>query len=345
MTIIIIDNDSSSGGDGYSDDSANPSPPAPVSSTTGSAEVAPQSGGNISLDNDAVLQIPAGALGGDSALKLVITRVVPKPAAPPGYRIPGDAFRFTVGGAEHYKFAKPIRISLAFDPAALSPLETPGIYYFDESRGDWVSVTGEISGHTVSVIVDHFNIFAVMVKEPVLVLKDIKGHWAEQAILKLLARGIVKGYPDQTFRPDTSISRAEFAAMLVKAFKLEATTGKVFEDTANHWAREIIANAAAHGIVIGYDTSTFGPDDPITREQMAVMMVKAAKLPGTSGETVFTDNADISAWAQNSVAAGVKAGIIKGYPDNTFKPQNNATRAEAVTVILNSIDKQVLVRE
>ena len=198
LQVNITDNDTSSGGGENSDnDSANPYPsnPAPVSSTTGSADVAPQSGGNISLDNDAVLQIAAGALGGGSAVKLVITRVVPKPAAPPGYRIPGDAFRFTVDGAEHYKFAKPIRISLAFDPAALSPLETPGIYYFDEARGDWVSVTGEISGHTVSVIVDHFNIFAVMVKEPVLVPERHQGPLGRASYRQIAGSGNSQGLP------------------------------------------------------------------------------------------------------------------------------------------------------
>ncbi|MEN6350616.1 MAG: hypothetical protein ABFD08_14620 [Syntrophomonas sp.] len=129
LQVNITDNDKSSGGgENFDDDSTNPYPfnPAPVSSTTGSADVAPQSGGNISLDNDAVLQIPAGALGGGSVVKLVITRVVPQPAAPPGYRIPGDAFRFTVGGAEHYKFAKPIRINLVFRPGRAITLGNSG---------------------------------------------------------------------------------------------------------------------------------------------------------------------------------------------------------------------------
>ncbi|MEN6350617.1 MAG: S-layer homology domain-containing protein [Syntrophomonas sp.] len=68
-----------------------------------------------------------------------------------------------------------------------------------------MSVTGEISGHTVSVIVDHFTIFAVMVKEHFNAFSDIKGHWAEESIKKMAARGTVKGYPDQTFRPDKNL--------------------------------------------------------------------------------------------------------------------------------------------
>lgn len=168
-------------------------------------------------------------------------------------------------------------------------------------------------------------------------LKDIAGHWAESNINKLVGLGAVAGYPDGSFKPDNTITRAEFATILVKAFKLEPRSGKVFADTAGHWAKDYIATAAGYGIVNGYDATTFGPDNLITREQMAEMVVKAAKLEAASGETGFTDATDIAGWAKDSVAAAVKAEVIKGYPDNTFKPKDNATRAEAVTVIANAL--------
>ena len=92
-----------------------------------------------------------------------------------------------------------------------------------------------------------------------------------------------------------------------------------------------------YGIVNGYDENTFGPDDTITREQMAVMIVKAAKLTPVPGDLSFADGHTISDWARESMAAAVQNGIITGYPDNTVRPQGNATRAEAVTVIMNAL--------
>jgi hypothetical protein len=183
--------------------------------------------------------------------------------------------------------------------------------------------------------VDAFSTFAVITFLPGLAtnLTDISGHWAEADIADLVARGAVAGYPDGTFQPDNNITRAEFVTILVRALGLEATTGTVFADTAEHWAKGFISTAAASGIVTGYDASTFGPDDFVTREQMAAMVVRAAKFELKPSEVTFADSAQISPWALDAVAAAVRQGIIKGYPDNTFGPNGNATRAEAATAI------------
>lgn len=168
-------------------------------------------------------------------------------------------------------------------------------------------------------------------------LTDITGHWAQSTISQMVAKGVAKGYPDGTFRPNNNITRAEFAVMLVRAFQLEAKEGKVFEDTANHWAKQDIATAVSYGIANGYNATTFGPNDLITREQMAAMVVKAAKLTSVTEEISFADKLSISAWAKESIATATKYGIMKGYLDNTVRPKANATRAEAVTVIFNAL--------
>ena len=167
-------------------------------------------------------------------------------------------------------------------------------------------------------------------------LNDISGHWAKGNIEKLAATGAVSGYPDKTFKPDATITRAEFVTILVKAFEFAPQAGKVFADTANHWAKNFIATAAALGIAGGYDDNNFGPDDLITREQMAVMIAKAKKLDLINGETAFADKDSISEWAEGAVFAAVTNKIMQGYPDNTFRPLGNATRAEAVTAIVKS---------
>jgi len=328
---------SGSGGDGGGATTLQP-----VTSTTGSAIVTPSAGGTISLGSEATIKVPANALTGTSAVEVKVQKVTAPPAVPSGFQLAGSVYEFSVDGKNSYNFAKNVTITLSFDPGALSAGETPAIYYYDEAKGQWVNLGGTVSGNTITVQVDHFTKFAVLAvkkeEQKVETLKDINGHWAQANIDKLVALGCISGYPDGTFKPDNTITRAEFATMLVKAFELENKGGKIFADTAAHWAKDYIAAAAANGVVNGYDTYTFGPDDLITREQMAVMIVKAAKLATESSQgTSFLDNADISSWAAGAVAVAVRNGVIKGYPDNTFLPQGQATRAEAVTVIVNAL--------
>ncbi|MDD4237293.1 MAG: S-layer homology domain-containing protein [Desulfotomaculaceae bacterium] len=168
-------------------------------------------------------------------------------------------------------------------------------------------------------------------------LNDVAGHWAQDNINKLVAQGCISGYPDGSFKPDSTITRAEFATVLVKAFKLENNAGKTFTDTAAHWAKDYVATAAANGLVNGYAGGTFGPDDLITREQVAVMIVKAAKLAPAAEAPQFADSDSISVWAVQAIAAATENEIMKGYSDNTVRPGGSATRAEAVTVIMNAL--------
>ncbi len=169
-------------------------------------------------------------------------------------------------------------------------------------------------------------------------LSDVQGHWAADTIQKMVDAGVVAGQPDGTFKPDNNISRAEFATLVVKAFKLEEKAGKVFADTSDHWAKAFISTANANGIVSGYSDTEFGPNDPITREQMAVMIVKAAGWKAAGAAKVFPDDASISAWAKEAVSTASAQGVIKGRPDGNFDPKANATRAEAAVVISGTLD-------
>ena len=196
-----------------------------------------------------------------------------------------------------------------------------------------VTATNEVSGVSGTIIVTVNE----TVVPPVIELSDISDCWAATNIKALVDAGAITGYPDGSFKPDNNISRAEFAVVLVKAFNLESEGGKVFADTADHWAQDYIATAQALGIVNGYDNDYFGPNDLITREQMAIMIVKAAKLEDQSSETAFSDDNEISTWAKSGISTALAHQIITGYPDNTFIPQGSATRAEAVTAIVMAL--------
>ena len=317
------------------------------SSTSDTIEkISPGKDNTITLGDEVTLEIPANALKetGDVAIK--IEKVAAPPAIPAGYKLVSSVYEFSVDGNKKYSFAKNVTLTLRFDPAAIGEDEIPAIHYYDEALSEWVNIDGTVDGDTITIEVDHFAKFTVMVeekmieaKEEISELSDINDHWAQKNIEQLVACGAVGGYPDGTFKPDNTITRAEFVTIVVKAFKLENQSGKTFADTASHWAGDYITCAVASGIVTGYDVDTFGPDDLVTREQMAVMISKAAKPPMAAEEFQFIDSDSISGWARSAIAAATLNGIMKGYPDNTIQPQGNATRAEAVTVIINALNK------
>ena len=252
------------------------------------------------------------------------------------------------------EFKKAVSITLSFDKTKVDSNKYDiRICYLDEKANKWLPLsnikvdlaTGQVSGQT-----KHFTKFAVIAAEKATVpeqkaienskvvkLSDIQGHWAQKAIEELLASAAIGGYPDGSFKPEQNITRAEFTSILVKALKLNVKDGKVFDDTAQHWAKEAIAAAAASGIVSGCSESIFAPDESITREQMAVMVVNAGQLAGLGDNKIFADADQVSAWARKAVAVASAHSIISGYPDNSFRPRANASRAEAAMVIAKSL--------
>lgn len=306
----------------------------------------------IRLGNEAEIELPPGALL-DDGLEVKIEKTTVPATLPAGYKYGSGVYEFSIGGEYSYIFAGDVTIKLRFDPALVGATEVPAIFCYDEASGQWINLGGSVAANTISVQVDHFSKFAVLIYDPTVVgpvqipeitqpiqpaleLTDVPGHWAEASINRLLAMGAVSGYPDGSFKPDNPITRAEFVVVLVKAFLLEGQSGRVFDDTGGHWAKDFIAVAATYGIANGYSDAMFGPDDYITREQMAVMICRAARIPFLDEETGFADRDGISEWARRAVATAVRDRIINGYPDNTFQPMRNATRAEAATVIVNA---------
>ena len=171
---------------------------------------------------------------------------------------------------------------------------------------------------------------------------DTAEHWAREYIGKLAARGIVNGMGDDRYLPDDSLTRAQFLTMLAKTlYDLDVTQAipAGFADvTADEWYYTYVNWGFETGIVKGMDEVTFAPNEKITREQMAIMLDNftastALTLPETDGQISFTDSELISPWAIDAVSKIVSAGIMGGYPEGDYKPQGNATRAEAATVI------------
>ena len=164
--------------------------------------------------------------------------------------------------------------------------------------------------------------------------------WAKESIEALAAKGIVNGPGDGTFRPNNKVTRAEFIKMLMTAFDLVDKNAKsTFSDVkAGMWYYEAVASAEKLGIVKGKGDGSFGVNEQITRQDMAVMVYRTSLILGMnlkdgSGEVRFVDKGDISAYALEAVAVMQENGIINGIGDNRFAPENNATRAEAAVII------------
>ncbi|WP_163859571.1 fibronectin type III domain-containing protein [Paenibacillus elgii] len=178
--------------------------------------------------------------------------------------------------------------------------------------------------------------------EPVIEFTDIAGHWAESNIKRAAEKGIASGYPDGTFKPNHSVTRAEFTVMLTGALQLEEMGAPLTftdNDQIGAWAKQAIAQAVQAGIIDGYGDGSFRPNAQITRAEMAGMIARAMKLPlKTKMKTGFTDDEAIPEWAKGAVEAIRGLGITSGREENKFVPDDMATRAEATMMLLRMLE-------
>lgn len=199
------------------------------------------------------------------------------------------------------------------------------------NKNNGTSNTGSTTTSTKpSASTDSGNKPQTAVKYP----SDLSGHWAETNVKYVYDKALMNGYGDGTFKPEASITRAEFSAVMARLLKLSGkdSAAEKFGDVKGHWAIGYIGALADKGIVGGVTENSFAPDDNITREQMAAILSRAFDLKETSSE-LFADNDEISDWAHDYVYACRKAGYMTGDAANKFSPLNNASRAEVATVI------------
>lgn len=180
-----------------------------------------------------------------------------------------------------------------------------------------------------------------------------KDAWYHDYVYDLVYRGVVNGMTATTYEPEGKLTRAQFvkllACSLADAETLKTYEGKhPFKDSEGHWAEAYIAWAKDKGIVEGVSTTEFDPEAPITREQMATIFGRYAlkqgiELPKSDNAAgSFPDADKISEYAREFVELMRIAGILNGYEDGTFRPQGNATRAEAAklfSLFLSITDK------
>lgn len=173
---------------------------------------------------------------------------------------------------------------------------------------------------------------------------DLVNHWAEDEVTALANKLIINGTGAGKFSPKRDVTRAEFAAMIVRALGLKASGEANFSDVASSaWYAEAVAAAAEAGIVNGYTDGTFRPNNKISRQELAAMVVRAQKLAGLDVDlsdaevaellSGYKDAGQIGAWARAELAAAIESGIVQGTSANTVSPTASANRAEAAVMI------------
>lgn len=175
---------------------------------------------------------------------------------------------------------------------------------------------------------------------------DLENHWASDCIEKLREKQILTGYPDNTFRPEEPVTRAEYATLLKRAFpnvdRVRESTN--FRDvSASDWAREAIADSYQTGFLTGYPGQIFQPRETLQRVQALVALARGLKYSPTEAiatiiNSAFTDAHEIPEYARSSLAAAMQKRLVVNYPDvQLFKPMDVASRADIAAFLCQAL--------
>lgn len=166
---------------------------------------------------------------------------------------------------------------------------------------------------------------------------DISKHWAKDSIASIAALGYLKGYPDGTYRPDNTMTRAEFTTVLIASLGAEHndTITSNFNDTTKHWAKTQINEAVRRGILKPWEyPNGLKPDGAIKRSEVAAMLVRAKGLNLTTAKVSFKDDATVQqSDYRDYIKTACAEKLMSGYPDGEFKPFDSMTRAQVATVL------------
>ena len=194
----------------------------------------------------------------------------------------------------------------------------------------------------------HSDVSCVPVSAAGISFNDTIGHANQNAVEALASRGIINGFSSDVFGPDATMTRAQFAAVVVRALGLPMQTTEIFTDVrSSDWCAAYVGTAYAYGIVNGTTATTFSPNGTITRQQAAAMVSRAAKLCGMNTDVSdgailntlaqFGDYTAVGPWARESVAFCYREGILD-QSDLNIEPQRAILRCEIAQIIYHLLN-------
>ncbi|RRJ67261.1 hypothetical protein EHV15_33295 [Paenibacillus oralis] len=308
-------------------------------------------GCTASLGDQVKVSVPAHAA--DRPFFLTIEKL-----GPDGVPLPEEAellsvvFRLMKSTGEPLQ--QPMTLQIKLQSENIGDDRRAVLFAYDESTGQWVELGGSLNGDVFTAQTDQFTRFAVLSvvqksvppsqpEAPADEFNDISGHWANAEIREAVAKGIVTGYNDNTFRPDRQVTRMEFTVMLMRALKPSgngqgsASPELTLADAASvpAWARPSITEAVSEGWIHGFADGTFGPGELMNRVEIAMIAVRVMDMPeAPETKLPYADADNIPVWAKEAVEAVQNNGVMKGRDENLFAPNASVTRAEAVVLIL-----------
>lgn len=260
------------------------------------------------------------------------------------------------------------KLTLAFDPNVVQDAGTIVTVFKYNNKREWENIGGTVdtNKHTISVPFDEFGYYKVMKMSRG--YNDVTNHqWARNILNALYSKGIMKNLRFEQFGTDDQATRGEFATLLVKGLNLPLNydDNKTYSDlvpgaSSITWDYAHIETASRAGIVTGLTDGVFAPDQPITREQAAVMIARALKLKLAANDQKlkdsvaksFLDSGKIESYALSAVQAVSKAKIMNGAEVSiagqkkasyNFNPKSNMTRAEAGKIAVELLKKSTTI--
>ncbi|MER2118930.1 MAG: S-layer homology domain-containing protein [Solibacillus sp.] len=211
-------------------------------------------------------------------------------------------------------------------------------YLYDIANAGYIHLGGEYYRNKVGFIMDERDLYQYDDRK----IKDIGGHWAEQQILFLIEKYWISGYPDGTYKPNQSITRAQAATIISNFLALTSTNKDIsFSDVEkSFWASDSIRLVAQHKIINGIGGGRFSPNTFLTRAQMAQIFYNAGfySQSASKGVNSFKD-VDQNFWASLAIETMKQEGIMAGYTASRFGPNNPATRAHMAAMIYRIYEK------
>ena len=211
-------------------------------------------------------------------------------------------------------------------------------YLYDIAEAGYNHLGGEYYRNKVGKVIDEWNLTQYDNKK----FRDVIGHWAEKEIMFLAEQGWISGYRDGTFKPNKPVTRAQAAKIISNFLGLTPTNERIsFSDVdQKHWAVDVINLVAQHRIMNGIGDGRFSPDTYVTRAQMAQMLYNAGfySQSNTNQMNSFIDVGS-NHWAYTAIETMKQEGILNGYSDGRFGPNDSTSRAQLAVIIYRLYEK------
>lgn len=218
---------------------------------------------------------------------------------------------------------------------------------FQKVDGSWRAIIQRNSNSSYAII-QHQKTF-----------DDITTHWAKEEIELLASKLIIKGMTKELYAPDQTLTRAEFATLLVRSLGLNEGMGSAnddltFSDVASKtWYAGAVSIAVQAGLIQGYNDGTFRPNQEISREELAVLMNRALHFVLKNDDTInvelqlakYEDGNTVASWAKEDVASLIQNDIFKGLTSSSIAPKQQATRAEAAFMLKRLLQRVEFINE